>query len=331
MKCKGIVAVGKNDPRMVTVEVPLPAENEVQIRFKSTLVSVGTERARIMGLPNAVTPFPFAPGYCDAGIVEATGTGVTRFQPGDRVAAYAIDMGHREVGNVLEHRVVHIPDGVSFDQAAFTSLGQTAMQGVRKCRIEMGESVVSLGLGIVGLLALELSGICGAVPVIGINRSEARLNIAKACGADAVISNARAGWEEELKSLTDGKGPNVVIDSTGVPAAMATACQVAADYARVCILGCPRGTVDFNFYRDIQKKSITVISAHAVDSVPLEHSYPNYWTYIDDANCFLKYVRRGKVRLEPMMETIVEKGEAEAAYRDLILGHSKTLSMIIHW
>ena len=331
MKCKGIVAVGKNDPRLIDVEVPQPGPHEIQVRFRSTLVSVGTERARVLGLPNAETPFPFAPGYCDAGVVECVGSEVTRFRPGDRVAAYAIDMGHREIGNVWEQRAVHIPEGVSFDQAAFTSLGQTAMQGVRKCRIEMGESVVSLGLGIVGLLALELARVCGAIPVIGVNRSEARLEIARACGADAVISNAREGWQEELRDLTGGKGPNVVIDSTGVPAAMETACQMAADYARVCILGCPRGTVDFNFYRDIQKKSITVISAHAVDSVPLEHSYPNYWTYIDDADCFLKYVKRGDVRLEAMIDRIVEKDEAETSYRDLILGRSNTLSMILHW
>ena len=220
---------------------------------------------------------------------------------------------------------------MSFDQAAFTSLGQTAMQGVRKCRIEMGESVVSLGLGIVGLLALELARVCGAIPVIGINRSERRLELAKTCGADIVICNNCEGWYQKLLDATDSNGSNVVIDSTGVPAAMQIACSVAANYARVCILGCPRGTVDFNFYRDIQKKSITILSAHAVDSVPIGKSYPNYWTYIDDADCFLKYVKRGDIRLEPMINQIVEKNDAEAAYRDLILGHHDMLSMIIHW
>lgn len=331
MKCKGIIAVGKNDPRLIDVDVPAPEAHEVQIRFKASLVSVGTERARVLSLPNAETPFPFAPGYCNAGIVEQVGSEVTRFQPGDRVAAYAIGVGHREIGNVMDYNVVHIPEGVSFDQAAFTSLGQTSMQGVRKCKIELGESVVSLGLGIVGLLALELAKVNGAIPAIGINRSVGRLELARACGADVVISNAQEGWRQQLLDATDGKGPAVVINNTEAPSVMETSCRIAANYGRVCILGCPRGRSEIDFYRDVQKKSLTIISAHAVDSIPRWYSYPNYWTFVDDADCFLKYVKRGDVKLEPMINQVVDKADAENAYRDLILNKNDKLSMIIHW
>jgi len=331
MKCKGIIALGQNDPRMVEVDVPQPEEDQVQIRFRSSLVSVGTERARVLSLPNAETTFPFAPGYSNSGVVEKVGNKVTGFKPGDPVAAYAIDVGHREIGNVQDYNVVHIPDKVTFDEAAFTSLGQTSLQGVRKCRIELGEEVVSLGLGIVGLLALQLARLNGAVCTIGIDPVASRLEIAKNCGADVVINNSKDGWQEKLLNVTKGKGPAVVMDNTGVPAVMETACQIAADFARVCILGCPRGITDFNFYRDVQKKSITIIGAHAVDSIPRWFSYPNYWTFADDSDCFLRFVNRGDIKLTPMIDQVVDSKDAEEAYRQLLLEPNDKLSMIIHW
>lgn len=331
MKCKGIVALSKGDPRMVDVEVPEPTEHQIQVKMHASLVSAGTERAWVNGIPNATPDYPYVPGYCCAGEVVKVGKLVTGFEPGDRVATFAVDVGHREIGNVRDLEVVHIPDGVEYKYAAFTSLGQTSLQGVRKCRIELGESAVSLGLGIVGILAMQYTHLAGAQPAIAIDRIEKRLEIAKACNADVVINNGESDWKEKLLNVTNGKGPNIVLDNTGVPAATTSACEMAANYARICILGCPRGTVDFNFYKNVQKKSITVIGAHAVDSIPLYQSYPHFWTYKDDAACFLKFVKSGAIILDPMIDEVVGKKDAEAAYRHLIKYNKEALGMIIDW
>lgn len=331
MKCKGIVALSPGDPRMIEVDVPEPGPHEVQVQMAATLVSAGTERAWVNGVPNATPSYPYVPGYCCAGEVVKTGKDVVGFEPGDRVATFAVDVGHREIGNVRDLEVVHIPDGVSYEYAAFTSLGQTSLQGVRKCRIELGESVASQGLGIVGILALQFAHLAGAQPAVALDRVEKRLEIARACRADVTINNGLDGWEKILLDATDGKGPSVVLDNTGVPAATTAACQMAASYARVCILGCPRGTVDFNFWRDVQKKSITIIGAHAVDSIPLYSSYPHFWTYKDDATCFLRFVKSGAITLDPMIDEVVGKKDAEAAYRHLIQYNKEALGMIINW
>lgn len=331
MKCKRIVAVAPGDPRMIEVDVPEPGDHELQIKMAATLVSAGTERAWVNGVPNATPDYPYVPGYCCAGEVIKVGKKVVGFKPGDRVATYGITSGHCEIGNVRDIETVHIPDSVSYAHAAFTSLGQTSLQGVRKCRIELGESVVSLGLGIVGNLALQFARLAGAQPAIGLDRMESRLETARACGAEVVINNGSKDWEKQLQDATYGRGPAVVIDNTGVPAAMTSACQMAADYGRVCILGCPRGTVDFNFWRDVQKKSINIIGAHAVDSVPLYDSYPYFWTYKDDALCFLRFVENGSIKLDPMINEVVGKKDAEAAYRHLIQYNMDALGMIINW
>lgn len=331
MKCKGIVAISPGDPRLIDVDVPDPGPHEVQVKMAATLVSAGTERAWVNGIPNATPAYPYIPGYCCAGEVVKTGSEVVGFEPGDRVATFAVDVGHREIGNVRDLEVVHIPEGVSYEHAAFTSLGQTSLQGVRKCKIELGESVASLGLGIVGILAMQFTHLAGAQPAIALDRVEKRLEIARVCNADIAINNGSEGWETFLKDVTDGKGPAVVLDNTGVPAATVSACQIAADYARICILGCPRGTVDFNFYREVQKKSITVIGAHAVDSIPLYSSYPHFWTYKDDATCFLRFVKSGSIKLDPMIDEVVEKKDAESAYKHLIKYNKEALGMIIKW
>ena len=101
MKCKGIIAIAPGDPRMIEVDVPEPGPHEVQIRMAASLVSAGTERAWVQGLPNATPAYPYVPGYCCAGQVVKTGKDVTGFQPGDRVASFAVDVGHREIGNVF--------------------------------------------------------------------------------------------------------------------------------------------------------------------------------------------------------------------------------------
>lgn len=331
MKCNGIVAVSAGSPQMIQVEVPAPGPHEIQIRMDKSLVSAGTERAWVLGLPNAVPDYPYVPGYCCAGYVEKTGSQVHGFSAGDRVAAYAINVGHRQIGNVADYNVIAIPEGVSFEHAAFTSLGQTSLQGVRKCRIELGESVVSLGLGIVGLFALQFSRLSGALPAIAMDTNEKRLEIAGMCGADLLLNNSCANWEELLLTASGGRRPNVVIDNTGVPSAMTLACRMAADYARICILGCPRGTEDFNFYRDVQKKSISIIGAHAVDSIPRWNSYPYHWTFADDAACFLNFVKKGEIRIEAMIGKTVSWKDAEKAYLDLLHHDTDAIGMIIDW
>lgn len=330
MKCKGIIAVSKGCVQMMDVEVTPPEPGYVQVRMAATMISPGTERAHILALPNSNQDFPYVPGYCCAGVVEQVGEGVTKFAPGDRVACFAVDVGHREIGNVVEDRVAKIPDGVPFEYAAFSGLGQTSMQGVRKAQIELGESVVVMGLGIVGQLALQFAKASGALPVIGVDRIEKRLEIAKECGADYAVNNGGGELSELLQPILGG-GPNVVLESTGFPDVMSQACAAAANYARVSIIGCPRGVTEFNFYTHIQKKSITLIGAHAVFSVPERQSYPHFWTYEDDTTCFLNLIKRGTVTVKPLITDMVPWSDAEKMYDRLLSWDKDALGIILRW
>ena len=313
------------------IPVVPPKDDEVQVRMVSTLVSAGTERAWTLGRPNALPEYPYIPGYCCAGWVENVGKAVTHFQKGDRVACYAVNVGHREIGNIPEYRTVHLPDNVSFDYGAFTSLGQTSLQGIRKCKIELGETSAFLGMGIVGILALEFAKLNGCVNTIALDPVDSRLHISKLCGADHTVNNSDPEWRKAYTHITGGNGAAIVVDNTGIPSVIADACTIASPFGRICILGCPRGETVFDFYRLVQKKSLHVIGAHAVDSIPRYYSYPNYWTFADDADCFLRFVAADRLILDPMINDRVNFHEAEKAYRDLILNNRETLGMLIDW
>lgn len=329
MKCKGIVALRQAVVDLIDVEITPPAANEVQVQMATSLVSPGTERAWILGLENSRPSYPYIPGYCCAGWIRQIGSAVEGFTVGDRVACYAVQVGHRQIGNVPAYRVVKIPDNVSFHHAAFTSLGQTSLQGVRKCKIELGEASASIGMGLVGILALQLAKLNGSNPVVAVDIVPSRLEIAKLCGADFIYDSceySEQSWHSEV-----GAKPAIVFENTGVASVMRQACTLAADYGRVCILGCPRGTVDFNFYSLVQKKSITIIGAHAVDSIPKAHSYPNYWTFADDARCFLQFIAQGRIPLDPMITDVVPWKESLGIYKKSLEGNSDTLGIIIDW
>lgn len=332
MYCKGIIAPEKGKVIITDVPVTDPLDNEVQVKMASTMISPGTERAHILALPNSNQNFPYAPGYCCAGYVVKTGKNVTGYKEGDRVCCFAVDVGHRQVGNVVIDRIAHIPDDMPFDYAAFNGLAQTSMQGVRKCGIELGESVLVYGLGIVGQLALQFAKANGACPAIGAARDPKKLQIAKDCGADIVLNCADSDLKELVAPYTKGGvGPSVVLDCTGSASAFADACVAAADYARVCILGCPRGIEPFNLYKNVQLKSLNVIGAHAVFSVPKDRSQPHLWTYADDIECFNNLVLRGSVNVEPLITSRIDWHDAVEAYEGLLSWNKGALAVIIHW
>jgi L-iditol 2-dehydrogenase len=323
MKSAVLMSPAKGKVQLQELEVTDPAAAELQVRVHASLVSPGTERAFITNMPNTSGKYPMEPGYCAAGVVEKVGSAVTGFKAGDRVAAFTL--GHRQVGNVPATFAAHVPDGVPFEKAAFVPLGQIAFQGVRKMRVELGESGLVLGLGIIGQLALQALRLSGAVPAIGVDMVESRRKAALACGADKVLDSRPEGW------MAAAAEPKIVIESTGAPDAVALAFQVAARFGRVSLLASTRGDSTVNFYRDVHRKGITIVGAHAFFSVADHESRPGYWTWGDDAACFLRLLESRKLVLEPLMSTVVEWKKAEELYARILGGDPDLIGSILKW
>ena len=186
MQNRQIVFTRVNTAELLDVAYQNPSANEVVVKTAFSTVSSGTERANITGNPNvnaggqASVAFPRQSGYSSAGTVTAVGADVERVKIGDRVVVYWGK--HAAYNTVPESHVVKIEsDAISLQEAALSFIAAFSLAAVRKTRLEIGESAVVMGLGLLGQLAVRLLRVAGAVPVIGVDFVEDRRQEALSC------------------------------------------------------------------------------------------------------------------------------------------------------
>jgi len=178
-------------------------------------------------------------GYATAGRVVEVGEGVTGFGVGDHVACAGQDYAsHAEVVCVPQNLCARIPDGVELNEAAFTTLGSIAMQGVRQSEARLGEAVAIIGLGLVGQLTMQIAKAAGC-RVLGIDVSEAACELAKRCGCDEVAVVPRDDVARIAARLTNDFGVDAVIitASTETNEPIVLAAKISRDRGRVVMVG----------------------------------------------------------------------------------------------
>lgn len=327
MQAKQIYAPEKGKVSIRELDIPSPGSNEVQVRAEASIVSPGTERAFITSMVNTSDVFPQNLGYSCAGIVEQVGENVKSVKPGDRVAGI---MFHQSLSNCAQEKLVRVPDEVCMRDASFVRIGVISMQGVRKARIELGESCVIVGMGLIGQVAMQLARANGAYPVIAVDRVPSKLELAKKCGADIVIDADDPDYLEQVLKATGGEGAKVVIESTGFPGPINDSLLMAAKFGRVVILASTRGDTEVNFYRDVHKKALTIIGAH-ISSNPIHESYPGYWTFQDNATAFLNLVASGRVEVAPLISEYKPYTEVDAIYDRVLNWDKDYVTTVIDW
>ena len=189
MTCKRILFTKPNTAKLCDYEITDPDEGEVQVRLITSTISSGTERANLIGEINVnskkydtVAKFPRSGGYSSAGVIEKVGKGVTEFNVGDRVALCWTR--HCEVLNISTKNVYNLGQNISFADAALFNIATFPLAAIRKCRLEIGESAIVMGMGLLGLCAIVLLKNAGAVPIIAVDPDPEKRKKAIACGAD---------------------------------------------------------------------------------------------------------------------------------------------------
>ena len=321
MKCKQIVFTEKNKAELLTVDVNEPAPNQVMVKTMVSTISCGTERANLTGDPNVNATgasgvvFPRMSGYNSAGIVVKKGADVKSVEVGDRVVVY---WGfHKDYNVVSENQVVKIEDdSISFQTAAMSFISTFPMAAIRKTRLEMGESAIVMGLGILGMLAIKELRAAGAVPIIAADPNPARREIALKNGADFAFDPLCEGFADKVKSVTGG-GVNVAIEVTGVGAGFNEALDCMAKFGRVALLGCTRNS-DFtvDYYKKIHAPGITIIGAHTIARPEVE-SHPGWFTHRDDIKAVLKLCKGGRLCLEDIIGETHSPTECPEVYNRL--------------
>ena len=271
-------------------------------------------------------------GYSTAGTVISSMDTNGVFKPGDRVACAGVDYAsHAEIVAVPQNLVVKVPDEVSFEDAAYTTLGAIAMQGIRQAETVIGEKVCVIGLGLLGQITCQLLQANGCA-VFGLDLSESFVGIANKYSADKAMLRNDPNLRAACDNFTNGHGFDTVIITAATQSN--DPIELAGDLCRkkgkVVVVGVvpmdiPR---DPNYYRkeiDIKMSCSYGPGRYDVNYEENGQDYPYAyvrWTEQRNMETFLDLLAREYINLKPLTTHVIDIADAEKAY-DIILGKVK--------
>lgn len=338
-------------------EVPVPhvKTGYVLIRTTRSLVSLGTERMLVeFGKANIIDkarqqpdkvkqvldkirtdglqptldavfnklgqPLPL--GYCNVGRVVAVGQGVTEFQIGDRVASNG---NHAEFVCVPQNLVVRIPDNVGDDEAAFTVIGSIALQGIRNLNPQLGETIVVVGLGLIGLIAAQLLKVNGC-HVIGTDFDQQKVDMASELGVTAVNVGRGIDPIKYVEDQTSGIGADGVLitASTNSDDVIHQVCQMSRKRGRIVLVG----VIGMNMRRDdFYKKELTFQVSCSYGAGRYDEDYENKghdyplayvrWTEKRNFQAILGAIANGGLNVKPLITEVVDLENYQEIYGDM--------------
>ncbi len=352
---------------LYVADVPLPALSEgmVLIENQFSLISAGTERGTVKvaqanllnkarlrpdlvsqviqnlkkeGLSATINKVKTkldslkAMGYSTSGVVLSSLDTNGLFKPGDRVSCAGVDYAsHAEIVAVPQNLVVKIPDEVSSEDAAFTTLGAIAMQGVRQAEVKLGEKVCVIGLGLLGQITCQLLRANGCA-VFGIDLSESFVNIANEHSADKAALRNDPNLLNACNNFTNGHGFDAVILTAATPSndPIELAGDLCMKKGKVIVVGMVQMNIprDPNYYRkeiDIKMSCSYGPGRYDVNYEENGVDYPYAyvrWTEQRNMESFLDLVARKYINLKPLTTHVIGIDDAEKAY-DIILGKVK--------
>jgi predicted dehydrogenase len=280
---------------------------------------------------------PQSPGYSSAGTVIGVGEGVTDLRPGDRVACagagYAV---HAEIACVPRLLVARIPicdpltgNDVSFDEAAFATLGAVALHGIRTAEAKLGDVVAVIGLGLLGQLTVQLLKAAGC-RVLGVDIDPARADLARRLGADAAASSPSA-FRDLCNETSRGAGVDLVLITAETPSSepVNLAGAIARDRAIVVAVGTVGIDIERKAYYE-KELDFRVSRSYGPGRYDTAYEqkgrdYPiGYvrWTETRNMEAFVQFLAEKKIDLASLITHRFSIERAQSAY-DLITGKTR--------
>ena len=335
MKTKQIVFTSSCVAELLEVECLPPKENEVSVELEYSAISSGTEKANFVGDRNGTNvseedapKFPRTVGYSAAGRVTAVGSDVTDINVGDRVIVFWGK--HKKNITVSRSNVIKIPDGVSSQEAAMTFIATFPLAAIRKTRLEIGESALVMGLGVLGIYAVQLLRAAGAYPVIAADPIKERRDLALKLGADYALDPMDADFTSKVNDLS-GRGVNVCIEVTGLGVGLVQALDCMKRMGRVALLGCTRSSkFEIDYYGKVHGRGISLIGAHTMARPKLESS-AGLWTDADDIRALLDLTRGNRLNIKDMIFEIHSPADAQSVYDRLVSEKNFPIGVLFDW
>lgn len=329
-----VAFVSEGQVELQTRYLDPPAPTEVQIATVKTLISAGTELDYLNGvLPGRLRPevsFPVYPGYSNVGHIVAVGSDVTELMVGERVLTPG---PHASYHNVEVTKVVRVPAEVPDDAATFGVLGSVALHGLRRAPLELGDSAVVLGDGLVGQLTAQLAKLQGAHPVALVGHHQLRLTAARQGGVDAVWDERTIDVPMTFQQLTNGRLADIVYETSGRVAAVELAFNAARVAGTVVLLGGIRQQITFNlsiFYHQFQLRDLALVAASQPVRPEMETNYFR-WPQKRNRILILNLLARGSLQVAHLITHHFAVNEAPQAYQLLSNRRDIALGVVLDW
>ncbi len=297
-------------------------------RVKQVLGKIKTEGVK----PTLTAVFnklgqPLPLGYCNVGKVIAVGEGVNDFAIGDRVASNG---QHAEFVCVPKNLCAHIPDNVNDDEAAFTVIGSIGLQGIRLCDPQLGETIVVVGLGLIGLITAELL-VANGCRVIGIDLDAGKIAIAKKKGIITINPKDGTDVVKSVMELTDGIGADGVIitASAKTDELISDAAKMSRKRGRIILVG----VIGLNISRaDFYEKELTFQVSCSYGPGRYDDNYEKAgidyplpfvrWTEQRNFKAILQTISSGKLEVNSLITERVSLADYNKIYSNISSGGS---------
>ena len=349
------------ETRIKDLPIPKPGKGCALVQTAFSLVSAGTERslvefseknlaAKAVSRPDLVRQVlnkakregvlssiqaafnrldqPMFPGYSSAGTITALGEGMQGFKVGDRVACgggnHAV---HAEYEVVPRNLLVRLPDNVSFEEAAFATLGSVAIHGLRLAAPQLNDTVLVIGLGLLGLMEVQIAKAAGC-RVMGMDISKTRIKLARDFGVEAC---PRGDIEERVPLFTKGRGFDHVLICAGSKDndSIELAGNLCRDRGQVIAIGAVGLEIPRKIYYE---KELRVMVSRSYGPGRYDANYEERgqdypigyvrWTEGRNMESFVDLVSDGKLDVRPLITHRIPITEGEKAY-NLITGKIK--------
>ncbi len=276
-------------------------------------------------------------GYSAAGVVLAVGEGVNDVVVGDRVACAGAQCAHHaEIIRVPRNLLVRLPDSLTTHDASTVTLGAIALQGVRRLEPSLGETVVVVGLGILGQLVIQILRANGC-QVVGIDLDAGRVKQARAMGADYAFQPSDENAIGQVQRFTKGYGADGVIitASTSSDSVLSQAFQMCRKRGRVVLVG----DVGMNIERaDMFKKELDFRISTSYGPGRYDETYEEggidypfshvRWTENRNMEEYLRLLDKGLVNLDGLVTRVVDIDDAGNTYQEMKNGSSDLMVLL---
>ncbi len=337
---RAVVLTAPKKLELKEVPVPEPQAGQVLLKVEATAVC----RSDVSGYLNKhpmIQP-PRIMGHECAGTVEKVGPGVSKWHPGDQIVVetffYACGscpgcragrynvcndvkvIGHNVDGAFAQYALANAsfiypkPPGVSFDEAALTEPLSVGVHAIRRCGIGVGDFVVILGAGAIGLMCLQVAKASGAEVLIA-DLVDSKLALAKKLGADHVVDAKKEDTVEAVRRITKGEMAPFVLEAVGRPETIKQMVEVASSGATLMPIGFTGRDLD-----EINLSKITLSEMDLLGILGFCRDYPTS----------LKLMSRGLVDMKSLITQRYPLAGVETAIKLAIERPNEVIRAVVH-